>query len=304
MAAHTEQRVRSAGVTLCVREHSPAGAGREHVVLVHGYPDRQDMWEPVVTRLDPDRLHVVTYDVRGAGRSEPPATTSGYRCELLVEDLAAVVGASVPDDERFHLVGHDWGSVQLWDAVAEPQHGSLAGRIASFTSISGPSLDHLAHLYRNPAGRRGRLLKQSVRSWYVYAFHLPWLPEAVWSRRSRWLARLMAALDHRAGHGHWTSQLGADAANGLGLYRANVRRRMRRPGRLHTDVPVLVVVPTRDKFLTDVTLEDLDRFCRDVRVVEVDAGHWVTRSHPQTVAELVTEHVRIHSARSPGNTGP
>jgi pimeloyl-ACP methyl ester carboxylesterase len=73
-------------------------------------------------------------------------------------------------------------------------------------------------------------------------------------------------------------------------------RRTSRRSDLHTDVPVQVIVPTRDKFVTDVLLDDLDRVCSDLVMVEVDAGHWVTRSHPQRVADLVSAHVRANTA--------
>ena len=275
----TEQRVPSDGVTLSVLEHGPAGTERETVVLVHGYPDDQSVWRPLLEALPHDELHLVTYDVRGAGRSEVPADVSGYRTERLVDDLVAVLDAVLPEGRRAHLVGHDWGSVQLWDGVAaERTDPRLRGRIASFTSISGPSLDHLAWLSRHHDGRRGALLRQSLHSWYVYAIQVPVLPDLVW--------RAAAAVIGRRG---------SNGAHGLNLYRANVLRRMRRPNELRVDVPVLVVHPRRDAFLTSVVLEDLDEHCRDVRVVEVDAGHWAIRTHADEVATLVTDHIRTHT---------
>jgi pimeloyl-ACP methyl ester carboxylesterase len=285
-----EQRVLSSdGVRIAVREHSAAEPGRPTVVLVHGYPDQQEMWDLVVAALPADRLHLVTYDVRGAGASDVPASTRRYRTELLVEDLAAVLDAVLPPGGRAHLVGHDWGSVQLWDAVAaEASHPRLRGRIASFTSISGPSLAHSAWLARHPRGRRWRLLRQLVHSWYVAVFLVPVLPELMWRLHGP-LGRAVAARE-RLGRGHWGPELGRNAVHGLRLYRANVVRRMRGPAGMRTAVPVLVVRPTRDDYLTDVLLDELDR-CGDVRVTRVDAGHWVARTHPGLVARLVLEHV-------------
>jgi pimeloyl-ACP methyl ester carboxylesterase len=283
--------VTSAGVRLAVREHSPPGPGRPTVVLVHGYPDQQDMWDLVVAALPLDRLHVVTYDVRGAGASDAPSSVRDYRTELLVEDLAAVLDAVLPADGRAHLVGHDWGSVQLWEAVAvAPDHPRLADRIASFTSISGPALSHSGWLSRHPSRRRLRLLRQLLRSWYVFAFLVPGPADLAWRAGHRVLGRVLAAKEG-LGRGHWGEELGRNAVHGLNLYRANVLRRTRRLGTWPTRVPVQVVRPTRDAYLTDVLLDDLDRFCEDVRVVEVDAGHWVTRTDPEGVAALVVEHV-------------
>lgn len=295
MKRTTDSTVESHGVRIAVREHSPAGRDRPTVVLVHGYPDRQDMWDPVVAALPTERLHVVTYDVRGAGRSDAPDGLREYRTDRLVDDLAAVLDAVEPDgraEPAVHLVGHDWGSVQLWDAVGvADRHPGLRDRLASFTSISGPSLAHTAWLSRHPSGRRLRLLRQLGHSWYVYLFLVPVLPELAWRGLHRPLSRVIAAKEG-LGRGHWDAGLGRDAAHGVRLYRANVRAGLgRHLDEWRTDLPVQVVRPTRDAYLTDVLLEDLDRIASDVRVVEVDAGHWVARTHPERVAALVTEHV-------------
>lgn len=293
-SSFTTRRVRSGDLSLSLREHSPGGPGRPTVVLVHGYPDRQGTWERLIERLPLDAWHVVTYDVRGAGGSDVPDRAEGYRTERLVDDLVAVLDDVLADGERVHLVGHDWGSVQLWDAVvAESTDPRLRGRIASFTSISGPSLDHMGAVLRRSRGRRLRALNQALHSWYVYAFHVPLLPELAWSLAHARIGRAITSQE-RMPRGHFGPGLGADAANGLNLYRANVFHRLPRPTPLHTDVPVLVVHPTRDRFLTDVLLEDLDRRCSDLRIEQVEAGHWVIVTHPEWIAELVEEHVGTH----------
>src|SRR5512146_1809984 len=228
--APTSLRVRSGDVAIAVREHSPAGPGRPDVVLVHGFPDQQDTWDAVVERLPLDAWHVVTYDVRGAGSSDAPRSREGYRTERLVDDLVAVLDAVLPDGAAAHLVGHDWGSVQLWDAVAaEATDERLRGRSASFTSISGPSLDHTAWVVRHASGRRRAVLRQQLHSWYVGFFCLPLLPDLVWGRGHRLLGRLVAAREGLPSD-HWGPDLGRDAVHGLNLYRVNVARRMRRPG--------------------------------------------------------------------------
>jgi pimeloyl-ACP methyl ester carboxylesterase len=289
-----KRRVHSGGVELAVREYGEAASDGPTVVLVHGFPDDQRMWTAVVDRLGAD-LHVVTYDVRGAGQSGFPRDVAGYRTELLVDDLVAVADAVLPVGARFHLVGHDWGSVQLWDAVAaEATDPRLHGRVASFTSVSGPSLDHLAYLLRNTDGRRLRLLRQLVHSWYVYGFLVPGLPELSWRHGHRVWARLMSSSERGAATDLWDERLGSNGAHGVNLYRANVRRRMRSPRELRVDVPVLVVAPRHDRFLTAVTTEDLDRACRDVRILRPDTGHWLPRTHPDLLARLVREHVCAH----------
>jgi pimeloyl-ACP methyl ester carboxylesterase len=298
----TTRFVPATDVDLCVREHSPAGDDLPTVVLVHGYPDRQEMWEPAVASLPLDDLHVVTYDVRGAGASGVPADRDGYRTDRLVDDLVAVLDATLPAGGRAHLVGHDWGSVQLWDvAAAEVTDPRLHGRIASFTSISGPSLDHAAWHSRHPEGRRGALLRQAAHSWYVGFFQTPVLPELLWHGATPLLRRLARWTE---GTDHFGPGLSHDARNGVNLYRANVPRRMARTRAVQVDVPVLVIHPRRDSFVTGVLSEELDRFCADVRVVEVDAGHWFPRTHPDQLAELVLDQVRATETHPASRRGP
>lgn len=279
--------VRSGEVDLAVREH-PRDRGPT-VLLVHGFPDTQAMWDPVATRLtDEHGIRVITYDVRGAGESSAPTSRDGYRTERLVDDLVAVLDRMAPR-EAVHLVGHDWGSVQLWDAVTrEADEPRLRRRIASFTSISGPCLDHVAHFVRLAWSERAyaTLLRQGVHSWYVYAFHLPVLPELLW--------RVGAPLVRRQPGAHFGATLERDAANGVNLYRANIRRRMAHPGPGRTNVPVQLVVPERDTYITPAIFTEIEQFVSSLQRVDVDAGHWAPREQPQRVAGLIADHIYAH----------
>ncbi len=89
-------------VTVQVTEYGDRAAA-VHLLLVHGFPDDQRMWEPVVESLPPE-WHVITYDVRGSGRSSKPNGRSSYRTSLLVEDLIAVLDATLPTGAQVHLV--------------------------------------------------------------------------------------------------------------------------------------------------------------------------------------------------------
>jgi len=263
-----ERRVRSDGVELAVRE--AGDPERPTVVLLHGYPDTSALWMPVFERLEP-RYHVVTYDVRGAGASSTPRGPNAYSLEHLVADLGAVIDAVSPD-KPVHLVGHDWGSIQSWEAVTTSR---LEGRIASFTSISGPSLDHAGNWLRAKlrAGRIGQLLRQTAGSWYIAMFDIPGA------------GRLVSRLAPRRGLDPRTVR------NGVGMYRQSMRNRLLNPRERHTDLPVQVVVPTRDPFVSPALLDGIERVAPNLWRRRVRAGHWVQRSHPDLVARWVTEFV-------------
>ncbi len=260
------------------------------IVLVHGYPDTSAVWNPVADLLA-SRFHVVTYDVRGAGASDAPATTAGYDLELLVADLASVLDAVSPSGP-VHLVGHDWGSIQSWHAVTDP---ALASRFASFTSISGPGLAHVAHWLqaRRTARPRdlGQLLRQGRRSWYVSAFQLPWIAPLAWrfGLAKAW-PRMLATREHvQIGDGWPSSTLTDDAVRGVGLYRANMARYLSRRVVRRTDVPVQLIVPSADSFVTPALLDGIEEWAPRLWRRDVPAGHWLPRAKPVALALWVTE---------------
>lgn len=285
----TSRTVTGDGLDLMV---AAAGSAGPAIVFVHGYPDTHEGWLPLIARLS-DEFRCVAYDVRGAGRSGAPDSVAGYRIPHLVSDLVAVLDHV--GREPVHLVAHDWGSVQTWESVlragTDPR---LRGRIASFTTISGPAIGHLGAWYR-AAGkgasrqRRRAVLRQALHSWYLGAFQVPEVPEAVLRRA---LADPLRAR-RIVGMPHLADTYVQDAINGLGLYRANLRG-SEHPPTLHTAIPVQLVVPTRDPFLRPAVYEDLGRWCSDLTRHEVDAGHWVPQTHPDQIAELVRGFVLGH----------
>ncbi|WP_436772607.1 SDR family oxidoreductase [Yinghuangia sp. YIM S09857] len=274
-------------------------AGAAHgptVVLVHGYPDTKEVWGEVAARLA-ERYRVVAYDVRGAGESSRPEATSAYALRRLADDFERVLDAVAPEG-RVHLVGHDWGSVQSWEFATTPE---LASRIASFTTISGPSLDHLGVLTREgltrPTPRRiSRTVEQGLRSWYVYALHLPVVPDLAWRGL---LGRRWPAMMTRAEKtlGAPEPSLSEDGVFGAKLYRANVRRRMAspRPDAI-ARMPVQLVVPDRERYLAKRLYDELDRFAPDLTRRQVSGGHWVPRTRPDLLARWIGEFVdRVES---------
>lgn len=277
--------MRRGEVELAVYEtEEPGGDDRPTVVLVHGFPDDHTVWDDVVPLLA-DRFRVVTYDVRGSGASTAPHERAGYLVAELRDDLAAVLDAVSPD-RPVHLVGHDWGSVQSWEAVTDRR---LRSRIASYTSMSGPCLDHFGHWLAThrrlrPAVLR-ELLTQLIRSWYIAYFQLPVLP--VLAARTGLLG-LAVRLMQRA-EGSPQALVKSRAARwGIEMYRANSDR-ARHPAERRTDVPVQLVVARRDAYITPALAGEAVNWASRIWRREIAAGHWAPRSHPSVIARLVRE---------------
>ncbi|GLY69268.1 hypothetical protein Atai01_58870 [Amycolatopsis taiwanensis] len=274
--------VTSGDIDLAVYEQGPAEA--PVVVLVHGYPDTHAVWDEVTQALS-ERFRVVRYDVRGAGASDAPRATDAYRLEHLKNDLFAVIDAVSPG-EPVHLVGHDWGSIQAWEAVTEPDS---AKRIASFTSISGPCLDHFAYWARRNRGRP-RMLKQLLHSWYIAAFQVPVVPELVWRTAGTWWPVYLRVFEGVRRAGHPAPTVARDATRGLSLYRANFRGILGSPRERRTDVPVLVITLLKDRYLTAASTEGLERWVTRLWRRRLFAGHWsALLGNGATVARMISE---------------
>ncbi|MFB7273721.1 SDR family oxidoreductase [Streptomyces sp. NPDC056244] len=299
-----ERRVRTGGVELCVAElGDPA---RPTVVLVHGYPDTKEVWSEVAGRLA-KRFHVVLYDVRGHGGSTAPdPLRGGFTLEKLTDDFLAVADAVSPD-RPVHLVGHDWGSVQAWEFVTVAR---TEGRIASFTSMSGPSLDHMGHWIKRRAARPtprrvGQLLGQGAKSWYVYVLHTPVLPELAWrGPLGRQWPKILRRVERLPGEAYPTASLPQDAAHGAWLYRDNIRARLRRPRTdAHAHAPVQLITPTGDAFLSERLYDDLEQWAPGLVRRTLPAKHWVPRTRPDQLASWIGDFVVAHESGGPPEGG-
>jgi short-subunit dehydrogenase/pimeloyl-ACP methyl ester carboxylesterase len=280
----------SDGVTLAVHAYTEIDPQRPTVLAVHGYPDNHHLWDGVAEHLA-GRYNVVAFDVRGAGESSSPARKADYRFPQLISDIGAVIDSLGVG--RVHLLAHDWGSIQSWAAVTDQ---TVMTKIASFTSISGPHLNYAGKFLRSARSPRGLLdvIRQFMASGYIWFFLTPGIPE--FTVRAGFGVKLVEALG-RVGNSSTQARPGGparstgDYVNGLNLYRANMPAPFLAPGATlpETTVPVQVLVPRKDVFVTPA----LQRFTGSIplgsKVVPIEGGHWVVTARPDVVARLAGE---------------
>ena len=229
------------------------------LVMVHGWPDMHRLWDGVAEHLGDD-FRLVAYDTRGQGESVTDASDEAFTLDVLADDLACVIDTVSPDGP-VHVVGHDWGSVQAWEAVCRP---GAEERIASFCSISGPHLAHVAAWVRTTLARPGPrgvldLVGQAVSSSYVPFLVSPLAPV------------VLGALGRRT------------MVSGLRYYRANLAWGARH-GEQRTSVPVLQLALTRDVAIRPASLAASDPWVETLERRRLPHGHWVVRTHPEAVA--------------------
>lgn len=277
------------GVRIAVYEEgNPDGPT---VVLVHGFPDSHVLWDGVVPQLA-ERFRIIRYDNRGVGRSAAPKPVSAYTMARFADDFAAVTGELSPD-RPVHVLAHDWGSVGIWEYLKRPD---AVDRIATFTSVSGPSqeqlVDYIFSGLRQPwrPRRFARSLSQALRLTYMVCFSVPVLaPLLLRAAFSVPAVRRNVVDNLPAEQIHHSADFARDAAQSVKTYPANYFRSFSIRGRdiCVVEVPVQLIVNTRDKYVRpygyDVTARWVPRLWRrDIR-----AGHFSPMSHPQVMAAAV-----------------
>lgn len=284
-APETRHDVRSGNVTLAA--YTRGHPDRTPVVLVHGYPDNHEVWNAVAARLA-EHFYVVTYDVRGAGASGRPRRIGDYTLDKLSADLVAVLDALLPG-RAVHLVGHDWGSIQTWESVTTAH---LQYRILSYTTLSGPCLDHVGFWMRerllstSPSQLR-KALGQLASSWYIMAFQLPLFAPTVWRALGPfWPAVLKRSEGIEAGRSPTQTR---DGIAGINLYRANFLPRLLQPRERYTGKPVQLIVLQDDAYVKPQLFEDITLWAHNTWRRDVDAGHWTLLHEGERLAQWIID---------------
>ncbi len=120
-------------------EQTAERPGRLPLLLSHGFASSSSMWAPNLAALSADRK-VITWDIRGHGRSDSPADPAAYSAQLCVDDMVAVLDAC--GVELAALGGLSLGGfLSLACTVAHP------GRVGALVLVdTGPG-------YRSDRGR-------------------------------------------------------------------------------------------------------------------------------------------------------
>jgi epoxide hydrolase 4 len=266
-----------------VRLHCLVAGSGPLVVLLHGFPETSHAWRHQIDALAP-RFRVVAPDLRGYGESDKPLGVGAYRGTTLAADVLGLIGAF--GAERAHVVGHDWGGAVAWTlAMRHP------GALDRLVVINCP----------HPAAM-GRALRanwrQIRRSWYIFAFQVPWLPERLLTRdRAR---ALRDALRRSARRGTFSEEdlevyAHAFAAPGaataaINYYRAAFRdgARGRAP---RIGAPTLLIWGEDDFALgKELTFGMEPLFAGELRVEYLpQTGHWVMEERPNEVNRLLLD---------------
>jgi epoxide hydrolase 4 len=254
-------------------------------VLLHGFPESSYEWRYQIPALAA-RHRVVAPDLRGYGESDKPDGIAAYRATVLAKDIAGLIRAR--DATRAHVVGHDWGGAIAWTLALE--HPDVVERLVV---INAPHPQAISHALRSD-------IRQILRSWYVFAFQLPWLPERQLLRPGAIPAALRASAPGSsafstadlAEYERAFAQPGVATA-ALNYYRAafrdGIRPRAAAGGPIAS--PTLVIWGEDDTALGKELTRGMERYFSGPFTIRYVPGssHWVPEERPELVNELLLE---------------
>jgi pimeloyl-ACP methyl ester carboxylesterase len=280
------EQYRNGDLVFDVRDAGPPDGAV--VVLLHGFPQRNDCWDAVIDRLTAQGYRCLAPNQRGYSPAARPRRRRDYRMSELVGDVAALIDAS--GAQRVHLVGHDWGAAVAWAAAAE-----MPDRLATVSPVSVP---HPAALLKAiPTSRQG------LASWYMYFFQLPWLPERLLLRGDAALLRqslrqsgqspAAVTRDVKAMSEPGTLSAGINWYRGLPL--SDLGGGGKSGGEKIT-VPTMYVWSDGDGFLLPKAAYATERYVSGEYRFEVLPGvsHWIPEEQPDKLADLLVDWFGAH----------
>lgn len=270
------------------------------LLFVHGYPDSHKTWDPQIEALK-GNYKVGAVDLRGFGRSSKPSEQSEYNYSAILPDLAEAV-RFLSKDKKVHWIGHDWGAALGWLFISDPAY---SGYVRSFTAVAGPHpwlagkriLDDILSLKTE---NLKHVLDQGFRSWFLWFYQLPMIPEFVWRNFGETLYKLILDLGgvpendplRAAGRNDVYSLTMAP----INLYRELLfgKTVIAEPTGIKT--PVQLIVPERDFIVSPEVYANVYDYVKTLEVHKLDCNHWAHREQPETVTRLIRTFVEKNSA--------
>lgn len=254
------------------------------VVLLHGFPEFWYSWRYQIPFLAEHGYTVVAPDLRGYNDTDKPRT--GYDVATLTRDIAGLVKGL--GQEKAIIVGHDWGGALAW--VFAASYPQVTDRLIVMNA------PHPAAMMRE-----FRTLSQLRKSWYIFFFQIPWLPEYMLLRnnaneigrmlRGAAIQKSVFPREVTAKFQQAMSKPGAMTA-ALNYYRQLFRRlpASSRDPRARVTAPTLLIWGEQDIALGIELTTGLEQWVGDLEIKRIpDSGHWVQQEQPEKVNQFMLD---------------
>lgn len=268
-------------------ELAECGAGSRLALCLHGFPELNYSWRYQMPMLAEKGWRVWAPNQRGYGATSKPDGVRAYALDHLTQDVAALIDAANAESpvSEVMLIAHDWGAIVAW-----------AFAILKLRPITRLVIMNVPH--PRVAQREMKTFAQLRKSWYIFFFQLPWLPE-------RFMAGEGARGIKRAFYGMAIDksrfppdvlQTYADAALRPGAitgminwYRALIRHGDTvRMGAGMVDVPTLMIWGEEDAALGIGCTVGTEQWVPNLTLHRLPrVSHWVQQEAPEKVNALI-----------------
>jgi len=258
------------------------------IILLHGFPECWLTWEAQIQPLVDAGYQVMAPDQRGYNLSDKPKSIDDYRIDILASDVEAMrIYAGV---EQFHLVGHDWGAAVAWWYAMH-----YGDKLLTLTVLNVPHPIAFAKTLKQNK-------KQLLKSWYMFFFQIPKLPEFLLSLANFSLGK--RSLVKSSNEGSFSPQIlaGLVAAWGqkgaltgmLNWYRTAFRHPVRATN-IQVSCPTRILWGENDIALTKEMAQLSTNYCDSVKLTYYpDASHWLSHDKPEQVCQEIIQFCNAH----------
>ncbi len=266
-------------------ELAECGDGDRLALCLHGFPELNYSWRFQMPMLAAQGWRVWAANSRGYGASSKPKGVRAYGLDHLCQDVAALIDAS--GAKEVMLIAHDWGAIIAW-------HFAIRN-IRPLTRLIIMNVPH-----PKVAMREIKRWSQLRRSWYIFFFQLPWLPERVFG--SKGASGIKGAfVDMAVDKSRFPKevlQTYADAALRPGALSGMInyyRALMRYPGvskigDIQLSVPTLMIWGEEDSALGIDCTVGTEQWVENLTLHTLPGvSHWVQQEAPEAVNAIMTD---------------
>ena len=263
------------------------GDGERLAICLHGFPEHSISWRHQLPMLAELGYKAWAPNMRGYGNSSVPAFVEDYNLEHLLDDVAALIDASGCDDVT--LIAHDWGAVIAWYfAIREKR---------PLTKLIICNVPHPVPAQR--AMRKG--FEQLKKSWYIFFFQLPRLPELMMRpRQGKGLGSMIRdtacnpekfsdeVIEVYNQNSSRAENITAMVNYYRGLVRGGSAKRQEALGYPIIETPTLMLWGEDDMALSKATTYGTEEFVRNFTIRYLPRiSHWVQQDAPEEVNAMM-----------------
>lgn len=255
------------------------------MLMLHGFPEFWYSWRYQIAEFSDD-YHVVALDLRGYNKSDKPSSLEAYQIHELVADVREVIKTLGYD--TCILVAHDWGGAIAW----------------YFADIYPQMVEKLIILnIPHPAKFRQGLLtpQQLLKSWYIFFFQLPILPESLLQHNHYQLIAEMfqkTAINKNAFtqddlQAYRNAAANPGAITSMLNYYRNIFQGLLQPLQYQWKkllMPILLIWGEDDTALGKELTYQTDDYAQNLTIKYIaNCGHWVQQEKPELVNQYMRE---------------